>query len=72
VERLRREFEAGGNLYIAKLTYNVAFGRRVTRGRLLEEAHISAQPRWDMRELSTDQLKAILQMGEVDARLVVD
>jgi hypothetical protein len=54
------------------MTYNAAFQRRVTRGRLLEEAGISEQPRWDFRELSTGQLKKILKMGEVDARIIVD
>lgn len=71
-EQLRSQFEKSNRLYIAKMTYNAAFGRRVTRGRLLEEARISEQPRWDLRELSTDQLKKILRMGEVDARLIVN
>jgi hypothetical protein len=71
-EQLRTQFDKSNRLYVAKMTYNAAFRRRTTRGRLLEEARISEQPRWDLRELSADQLKAILQMGEVDARLIVD
>jgi hypothetical protein len=71
-EELRNQFETNYRLYIAKMTYNVAFARRVTRGRLLEEANVSEQPRWDLRELTRDQLHSILQMGGVDARLIVD
>jgi hypothetical protein len=71
-DQLRNQFETNHRLYIVKMTYNTAFTRRVTRGRLLEEAHISEQPRWDLRELTANQLRTILQMGGVDARLVVD
>lgn len=71
-EQLRNQFETNGRLYIVKMTYNVAFSRRVTRGRLLEEVHVSEQPRWDLRELTLDQFRAILKIGNVHARLVVD
>ena len=71
-DQLRNQFETNHRLYITKMTYNVAFSKRVTRGRLLEEAHISEQPRWDLRELTIDQFRVVLQMGNVDARLVVD
>jgi hypothetical protein len=71
-DELRNQFETNHRLYIAKMTYNVAFGRRVTRGRLLEEAQISEQPRWDLRELTREQLQTIIQMGNIDARLIVD
>lgn len=51
-EELRDKFATMRRLSIAKMTYNAAFGRRITRGRLLEEGVLSEQPRWDMRELS--------------------
>jgi hypothetical protein len=54
------------------MTYNVAFNRRITRGRLLEEAHVTAQPRWDLRELTSTQFRAIVEMGDVNARIVID
>lgn len=59
-------------LYVAKMTYNAAFGKRTTRGRLIEEGVISVDPRWDMRALSQGQLAQILELGEVNARLIVD
>ena len=71
-EELRNLFERNQRLYIARMTYNVAFSRRVTRERLLEEARISEQPRWDLRELTKDQLHKIIQMGDIDARLIID
>jgi hypothetical protein len=70
--QLRKQFETNSKLFIAKMTYNVAFGSRVTRGKLLEEARISEQPRWDLRELTSAQLRAICRMGNVDAHLIVD
>jgi hypothetical protein len=70
--QLRNQFETNRQLYLVKMTYNAAFGRRITRGRLLEEARISDQPRWDLRELTREQLKSIIQMGNVDARLIID
>jgi L-amino acid N-acyltransferase YncA len=69
---LLNQFVTNDRLYIARMTYNAAFERRTTRGRLLEEAHISEQPRWDLRQLSSAQLAAILEMGKVNARLIVD
>jgi hypothetical protein len=69
---LRKQFETNHQLFVARMTYNVAFSKRVTRGRLLDEVRISDQPRWDLRELTRDQLRAIIQMGNVDARLIID
>lgn len=71
-EELSNQFETSNRLYIAKMTYNIAFQRRITRGRLLEEAGVSEQPRWDLRELTTAQLQDIIRMGNVDARLIID
>lgn len=71
-EELREQFDEGDRLYVARMTYNVAFNRRITRGRLLEEAHISVHPRWDLRELTPTQFRAIVEMGDVNARIVVD
>lgn len=71
-DELREYWNTWSRLYVAKLTYNAAFGKRTTRGRLLDENVVSEQPRWDMRELSPAQLDRILELGEVNARLVID
>lgn len=71
-EELRKYWDDGGRVYVAKMTYNVAFGKRTTRGGLLDSGIMSEQPRWDLRELSRDQFDRIAELGEVNARLIVD
>jgi len=72
-EEVLRDFWVNwGRLYVAKMTYNVAFGKRTTRGHLLTEGIVSEQPRWDLRELSQKQIDQILTLGEVNARLIID
>lgn len=69
---LREQWRDGERLYVAKLTYNVALGRRITRGTLLDDGIVSEQPRWDLRELQQAQLKRIISLGRVNERLIVD
>lgn len=71
-EVLRDYWARWKRLYVAKLTYNAAFGRRTTRGQLLDAGVLSEQPRWDLRALDRNQLDRILEMGKVNARLIVD
>ncbi|AGB45325.1 hypothetical protein Mesau_02944 [Mesorhizobium australicum WSM2073] len=71
-EELRDQFRTRHRLSVAKMTYNAAFNRRTTRGRLIEEGILSVQPRWDLRALTLGQLTHILSAGEVNARLIVD
>jgi hypothetical protein len=71
-DELRAQFLESDRLYAARMTYNVAFNRRITRQRLLEEALVSEQPRWDLRELTSTQFRAIVEMGDINARIVVD
>lgn len=69
---LREKFLTNGRLAVAKLTYNAAFGRRIIRGRLLDDGLINARQRTDFLELSRAEFDTILELGEVNARLVVD
>lgn len=69
---LRDKYRNDDRLYVARITYNAAFSRRITRGRLLDEALISEHPRWDLREITLHQFRYILQMGHVNERLVID
>lgn len=71
-DELRDQFRTRHRLSVAKMTYNAAFNRRTTRGRLIEEGILSVQPRWDLRALTFGQLMHILTAGEVNARLVID
>lgn len=70
-DELRDRFVSNQRTYVLRMTYNAAFMRRTTRGRLLDEAGISEQPRWDLRRLDNAQLRRILAMGEVNERLIV-
>ncbi|WP_455182963.1 hypothetical protein [Azospirillum palustre] len=69
---LREQFLTWPRLYVAKMTYNAAFNRRTTRGSLMDDAGISEQPRWDFRELTHTQFRTILELGQVNARLIVN
>ena len=69
---LRGYWTSWKRLYVAKMTYNVAFGKRTTRGQLLDQQIISEQPRWDLRLLDPGQLDRILELGEINARLIID
>lgn len=69
---LRDLWTGSERLYVAKMTYNAALTRRATRGHLIENGIVSEQPRWDLRELTADQLDRILELGEVNARLIID
>ncbi|NIX77368.1 GNAT family N-acetyltransferase [Microvirga terricola] len=71
-DELREQFLTSPRLYLIKMTYNAAFGKRLTRGALLDAGLVSEQPRWDLRSLSQRQLRDILGMGNVNARLIVD
>jgi hypothetical protein len=69
---LREKFLTEGRLAVAKLTYNAAFGRRIIRGRLLDDGLINARQRTDFLELGRAEFDRILELGEVNARLVID
>lgn len=71
-EELREKYLSGSRLAVAKLTYNAAFGRRITRGRLLDEGLLDERQRTDFLELSRAEFDRVLVLGEVNARLVID
>lgn len=71
-DELRDQWTSWKRLYVAKMTYNAAFAKRTTRGQLLDGGVVSEQPRWDLRSLNNKQLDRILELGEVNARLIVD
>lgn len=69
---LRRQYRTSNRVCTLRFLYNAAFGRRIIRDRLLNDIGVSEQPRWDLRELSEQQLREILELGEVDESLVID
>ena len=71
-EVLRDYWATWKRLYIAKMTYNAAFGKRTTRGQLIDDGVISVHPRWDLRALNDGQLERILDLGNVNEGLIVN
>lgn len=57
---------------IIRFTYNIAFGRRPNRGRLIDEIGLSEDVYWGFMQLTPDQLKRIISLGEVNESIVVD
>lgn len=57
---------------IVRFTYNIAFGRRPNRGRLIDEVGLSEDAYWGFLQLTHAQLKHIATLGEVNESLVVD
>jgi hypothetical protein len=57
--------------YILKMTYNLAFKKRVTNGYLIDR--IGLQPNyWGVFKIEKKQFDKIIEVGEVDASLIVD
>ena len=71
-EILRDYWTSWKRLYVVKMTYNAAFGKRTTRGQLIENGVMSVHPRWDLRELNAAQLDRFLELVEVNERLVIN
>lgn len=59
------------NCVVLKMTYNVAFKKRVTRDYLLNELKISTEY-WGFFQLTDEQFSAILKKGEIDENIIID
>ena len=71
-DELRHMFNTYNRLYTVKMTYNVAFNKRITRGKMIEEAGVPVQPRWDLKPLTRDAFDAIVEMGKINEGIIVD
>lgn len=59
-------------LYIIKMTYNIALTTRIIRKKLIEEVDISRGAYWGFMQLTTEQFKHIAQLGGVNESLIID
>ena len=57
--------------YIIKMTYNIAFKKRVTNGDLVDEIGLNPNY-WGVFEIDNQQFKNILKAGEVDESLIIN
>jgi hypothetical protein len=58
--------------YIIKMTYNIAFSRRITRGELIEKIGFDANDYWGFFQFSNETLKTIAKMGGIDESFIVN
>ncbi|TAV49127.1 N-acetyltransferase [Rhizobium leguminosarum] len=69
---LRHMFNTYNRLYTVKMTYNVAFNKRITRGKMIEDAGVPVQPRWDLKQLTRAAFDSIVEMGKINEGIIVD
>lgn len=69
---LRTHYRSSARISTLRMLYNAAFGKRIIRKKLLEEIGITEQPRWDLRELSEEEIRHLLSIGEVNESLIID
>lgn len=60
------------SLVVIKMTYNIALGKRITRGMLLDEAGISPTLYWGFFQLTDNQFDYILKKGNVNENFIID
>lgn len=58
-------------LYAIKMTYNVAFRRRLTRGVLIDNIGLDENAYWGVLPITADQLQRICKAGEIHEGLVI-
>ncbi|MGU3398263.1 N-acetyltransferase [Brucellaceae bacterium D45D] len=71
-DELKDMYVSWSRLYTVKMTYNVAFNKRITRGNLMELADVPEQPRWDLKPLSEVQFQKIVELGNVHESIIIN
>lgn len=56
---------------VIKMTYNIAFSRKVTRGYLLNDLNMSSSQYWGFLQLTDKQFAAIIQKGEINENIII-
>ncbi len=59
------------DMVVIKMTYNVAFNRRVTRNELIQEVGLESEY-WGFFQITDEQFKDIIERGQVDESIIVD
>lgn len=58
--------------HVIRFTYNYALPRRITRGQMIDEMGFNEAEYWGFMKLTPDQLRSVLNAGELDESLVID
>ena len=69
---LRNWYRYKNNFTVVKMTYNVAFRKKVIRKTMLEEVHMDSSAYWGFFRLNDNQFKQIVKLGEADERYFVN
>ena len=68
----RTWFRTKRNLVVIKMLYNVAFSKRAIRKDLVENGALDAQARPSLLELTDEQFKKIIELGQANERYFID
>lgn len=71
VDELRSFYRTKKYPFIIKMTYNVAFKKRVTNGQLIDEFGIKPEY-WGVFSVTNEKFKKIMKAGEVDESVIID
>lgn len=71
VEELRGFYKTKKYPFIIKMTYNIAFKKRVTNGQLVDDFGISPDY-WGVFSVTDNQFKNIIKAGDVDESIIIN
>lgn len=69
---LRNWYRYKNNLKVIKMTYNVAFRKKIIRKELIEKAHMDISKYWGVYSLTNEQFYKIIELGEANERYFID
>ena len=69
---LKALYEDKEKAMVIKMTYNFALPQRITRGRLIEEAHFDSESYWGLLPITDEQFKFIIQQSQAHEGFIVD
>jgi stage III sporulation protein SpoIIIAA len=69
---LKYYYRTFNNLYVIKMTYNIALEKRLIRKKLIEELGMNGDDYWGVLKLTDQQFKDIVKEGQADESLIID
>lgn len=65
-------WNSGKSFFVIRMMYNAAFGKRTTRGKLLDELGKSSRSYINFYPLTDSEFDKVMEMGKVNESLIVD
>lgn len=69
---LREWYRKYPGFFVIKMLYNVAFTKKVIRKVLIEDVGLDANARWSIINITDEQFKSIIKLGEANERYFID